>query len=107
MAEAVDDPWADEGEYARYLDNERRLYSLALVEHGGLSPEQASREALERYPYEPPATPYRGLIFHDLAWHWAMLRLHGHMYWVSRPELQQMPEAFRQESERLHSQPPG
>ena len=97
--------WPDEGEYHRYLDDERRLFALALSGYGGMAAEQAEREALERYPYEPPDTPYRGIIFHDLAWHWAMIRLHGHGYWVSRPELQHMPEAYRLESERLHIKP--
>src|SRR4051794_40249189 len=97
MAGPVDDPWLNEAAYTRYLDNERRLYAFALIEYGGVAPEQAEREALDRYPYQPPGTPFRSLIFHDDAWHWAMLRLHGPMYWVSRPELQHEPEAYRQE----------
>jgi hypothetical protein len=105
VSEGVDDVWDDEAEYTRYLDNERRLYALALADYGGIAPDQAEREALERYPYEPPGAPHRGLIFHDLAWHWAMIRLHGHGYWRRRPELQAMPEAFRLVSERLHSSP--
>ena len=107
MDDAGEAWWPDEDEYRRYLDNERWLFALALSDYGGISPEQAEREALERYPYEPPDTLYRGIIFHDLAWHRAMIRLHGHMYWVSRPELQRMPEAHRLESERLHCKPPG
>jgi hypothetical protein len=107
VAEAVEDPWAYEAEYARYLDNERRQYALALREYGRAALEQAEREALEPYPYEPHGTPYRGLVFHGLAWHWAILRLHRHMYWVARAELQQMPEAYRRASERLHTPPPG
>ncbi len=103
MAEAPSKEWwPDEEEYRRYLDCERHLFALVLTNCGGMAPEQAEREALERYPYEPPETPYPGIIFHDIAWQWAMIRLHGHMYWLARPELQHMPEAFRREAERLH-----
>lgn len=94
--------WPDEEEYQRYLECERRLFALALTHHGGMTPEQAKREALERYPYEPPDTSYRGMIFHEIAWHWAMIRLHGHEYSRSHPELRNAPESFRREAERLH-----
>lgn len=88
-----DSTWTEE-EYRDYLEEERRLFALALVEFGSFSEAMANKEALKRYPYEPPETPFRGLIFHDLAWHWAMCRIHGHGYWWSQPELQTPPESF-------------
>ena len=94
-----EDWWPDEAEYRRYLGIERRLFALALCDYGGMSPEQAEGEALARYPYEPPDTPYRGMIFHDLPWDCAMRRLYGNTHSMS---LTEMPEAFRLASEGLH-----
>jgi hypothetical protein len=45
--------------------------------------------------------PHRGLLFHDEAWHWAMLQTAGPQYWVNRPELKQPSAAYRLESAAL------
>ncbi|MGW6691894.1 hypothetical protein [Streptomyces sp. NPDC054961] len=52
-----------------------------------MSPEEAGEAALERYPYEPAEATNRGLIFHDEAWHRAMLAIHGDRYEADHPEL--------------------
>ncbi len=101
---ADDAVWINEAEYLNYLDFERQLYAFALISYGGFAPELARQESLKRYPYEHIDTPYRGLIFHKESWHWAMMRLHGDRYWISFPELQDQPEAFLLESERLRPQ---
>ncbi|MFJ8011315.1 hypothetical protein [Streptomyces sp. NPDC096339] len=75
---------------ARYLDNlhaERRAYAWVMEHHGGLPATEAMEAALDCYPYEPADTPYRGLVFHDEAWHWAMPAIHGDRYVTEHPEL--------------------
>ncbi|WP_329468281.1 hypothetical protein [Streptomyces sp. NBC_01431] len=77
----------NEAEYLDCLQSERRSYAWVMQHHGGLAPKEAREAALECYPYEPAEAPYRGLIFHDEAWHWAMLAIHGDRYVVEHPEL--------------------
>jgi hypothetical protein len=83
-----------EDEYVEYLRDERRRFAWVLQQHGGLSPADAESAALERYPYEADNVPFRGLIFHDEAWHWAMLRIHGDLYWREHPELVEPPSEY-------------
>ncbi|MER7540352.1 hypothetical protein ABTX77_37085 [Streptomyces sp. NPDC097704] len=78
--------WTEE-EYVDCLEAERRGYAWVMQHHGGLPPEEAERAALECYPYEPAEDPYRGLVFHDEAWHWAMKAIHGDRYVGEHPEL--------------------
>ncbi|MET7733975.1 hypothetical protein ABZT02_21770 [Streptomyces sp. NPDC005402] len=40
--------------------------------------------------------PYRGLVLHDEAWHWAMSRIHGEWYPVEHPELAAPCPAYRE-----------
>lgn len=84
-----------EVEYLEYLREERSRYAWVLRTHGGVPASTAQEAAERRYPYEPPDAPYRGLIFHDEAWHWAMLELEGEDYTVRRPELVAPSEAYR------------
>ncbi|MBO8185059.1 hypothetical protein [Streptomyces spirodelae] len=84
-----------EAEYRECLHSERRAYAWVMRHHGGLSPAAAWEAALECYPFEPDGDPYRGLVFHDEAWHWAMLALHGERYPVEHPELLDPPPAYR------------
>lgn len=92
--------WPDrtEAEYLANLGDERRSFAWALCNYGGFSAADAHAEALAFYPYEEPGTSYRGLIFHDEAWHWAMLRIHGEGYWRTHPELEQPPREYRDAS---------
>ncbi|MFE5398682.1 hypothetical protein ACFQ9U_29510 [Streptomyces sp. NPDC056568] len=76
-----------EAEYLDYLQLERRGYAWVMEHHGGLAPEEARRAALEHCPYEPAEASFRGLVFHDEAWHWAMMSIHGDRYAVEHPEL--------------------
>ncbi|MFG3531013.1 hypothetical protein ACGF8B_30385 [Streptomyces sp. NPDC047917] len=84
-----------ETEYVECLRAERRHYAWLMQRHGELAPEDAWAAALERYPYEPSDAPFRGLIFHDEAWHWAMLAIHGDRYTVAHPELAQPSAEYR------------
>jgi hypothetical protein len=95
--------WPSESEYLEALAHERHMFAWVLVEHGGRTLAEAEREALERYAYEPPESRYRGLIFHDRAWHWAMLRIHGQGYWWGHPEREPEPEAYGEESRRFEA----
>jgi len=69
--------WSDEAYYAGYLEIERRLFAWCLVRLGSFTPEDAADEALAQYPNEPTDAPHRDIVFHELAWEWAMRRLHG------------------------------
>ncbi|KAB8161211.1 hypothetical protein FH609_003450 [Streptomyces sp. 3MP-14] len=84
-----------EADYVAYLEAERRRYAWVMRRHGGRTPERARAAALAHYPYEPADAPHRGLVFHDEAWHWAMLEIHGHAYWSERPDLERPPPEYR------------
>ncbi|MEU6237607.1 hypothetical protein [Kitasatospora sp. NPDC047058] len=86
--------WSEEA-YCRCLELERRGYAWVMERHGGMSPEQAEQAALECYPYEPADDPYRGLVFHEESWHWAMLAIHGYHYVSEHPELVDPPPEYR------------
>ncbi|NEE03942.1 hypothetical protein [Phytoactinopolyspora halotolerans] len=86
--------WA-EADYVEYLQQERRLFAWVMQRHGGLSPDESEAAALEQYPYEPSDAPFRGLVFHDEAWHWAMLAIHGDRYWADHPEFAQASAEYR------------
>ena len=79
------DEEADEREeeawYLAILEHERHMFAWCLTRIGGRSPEAAAAEAAAFYEYEPASEEYRALVFHDLAWHWAMLTIHGDGYW--------------------------
>ncbi|MCE9566688.1 MAG: hypothetical protein K8U57_32090 [Planctomycetes bacterium] len=100
MAEPSNSAWPNEAEYNRYLANERRLFAWCIVRFGNHTSEEAERKALDRYPYEGPTEPHRGLVFHNLSWDWAMTELFGDCYWVHRPDLAGQLEQWRLEFER-------
>lgn len=77
--------WSED-EYVGLLEQERRRYAWVLHRYVGKTPAEAEADALDFYQYEPPDTPSRGLVFHDHAWHWALLGLPG-FYWQTHPEL--------------------
>ncbi|MEV0333919.1 hypothetical protein [Nocardia sp. NPDC050717] len=82
------DGW-DEDKYVETLEGERRRFAWVMQRYGGKTPAEAEAEAVEFYYYEEPDTPCRGLVFHDEAWHWAMLGIHKGEYWHAHPELEQ------------------
>ncbi|MFB4316980.1 hypothetical protein [Actinomadura sp. 21ATH] len=85
--------WSEE-EYVACLRGERRRYAWVMRRYGGLTAGEAEAAALDMYPYEPDGAPSRGLVFHDEAWHWAMLTIHKGLYWVAHPELADPPEEY-------------
>ncbi|MEU4422296.1 hypothetical protein AB0F81_16850 [Actinoplanes sp. NPDC024001] len=86
--------WSEE-EYVQYLRDERRRYGWVMQRFGGLVAFQAEMAAEQRYPFEASDAPYRGLMFHDEAWCWAMREIHGDQYWVSHPDLVEPPAEYR------------
>ena len=90
---AQDDPWTEDA-YVQYLRRERARFAWVMRTYGAMSSAQADESADRRYPYEPPGA-YRGLVFHDEAWHWAMRALKGEQYWLRHPELAKPPDAYR------------
>ena len=98
----ADNPWCqNEKEYCAYLAHERHMFAWCLSEIGGFTSDEAHHSALKRYPYEPPGDEYRGLIFHDEAWHYAMWHLHGEQYWASGRASSSPSIDYRAESDRL------
>ncbi|WP_330253673.1 hypothetical protein OG874_03455 [Nocardia sp. NBC_00565] len=77
-----------EDEYIRMLADAREDFAWVMERCGGRTPEQAVADALAAYPFEPSDVPHRGLVFHDDAWHWAMVAIHGYLYWREHPELE-------------------
>lgn len=75
------------------------MFAWCLQRYAGVDRAQADARALDAYPYESPGDPHRGLTFHDEAWHWAMLTIHGGMYWLRDRTLEVPSEAYRLESE--------
>ncbi len=95
-------PWCDdEPGYARALAHERHMFAWILRTYGGLAAPEAEAEALRAYPYEPASDPCRGFVFHDEAWHWAMLTIHGAMYWHRDRALETPTADYRAEAERF------
>ena len=90
---AADQAW-DEQEYLQYLQSERARYAWVMRAYGGMTQAEADEAAQLRYPYEPPGTAFRGLIFHAEAWHLAMIELNGDSYWRHHPELASPPAAY-------------
>lgn len=91
----TEDPWRDrEEEYLDLLQGERRRYAWVMRRYAGLTLTESWAAALDCYPYEPAGRPYRGLVFHDEAWHWAMLTLHGSFYTREHPELADPPAEY-------------
>ncbi|MDO5106560.1 hypothetical protein [Capnocytophaga sp.] len=90
-----------ETEYAQSLDELRYLFAWVLIRYGKFSPEKARIETLTKFPYESDNQPFRDLIFHEEAWHWAMLFLHGEGYWEAFPQYVQIPDDYRKTEDLL------
>ncbi|MEU9862976.1 hypothetical protein AB0D99_19110 [Streptomyces sp. NPDC047971] len=90
----------DEEEYVSYLASERRGFAWVLHRYGGRTKAQAGAEAVEFYAYKPPDRPYRDLVFHDSAWHWAMGRVFGDFSHLERPELAEPPVEYERYTAR-------
>lgn len=99
-------PEWDEVDYQRLLNEERHLFAWCLVHLGKVETSLAATLAERRYPFERKGKPYRGLIFHDPAWHYAMIALYGDMYWKAHPELERMSPEYNVEAERIRREPP-
>jgi hypothetical protein len=93
IAMDLSDDWSEE-EYVAYLGHERHLYAWCLMTYGHMTQRDANEAALSFYDYEPENAPYRGLIFHCEAWHWAMLRIFGETYWKARPDLEKPSQDY-------------
>jgi hypothetical protein len=86
--------------YLQTLQHQRHLYRWCLQHVGEQSAEEAHQAAEAFYPYQVSTETYRELVFHDEAWHWAMLHLHGEGYWRTKPELAEPSAAYEKESQR-------
>jgi hypothetical protein len=89
----MNDEWNEE-EYASYLEHERHMYAWCLRTYGDFEANEADQKASSFYGDEPANALYRGLVFHNEAWHWAMLHIFGEAYWTSRPDLLDPPQEY-------------
>lgn len=85
----------DEKEYLSDLHDERQSFIWCLMKYGKYSLESATEKAFKLYCYEPPTHKYRWLVFHDEAWHWAMLQIFGEGYWAKYPEYESPSKEYR------------
>ncbi len=104
MADQSDTVWTEE-EYNVYLEAERILFAWCLEKYGNYDSATARDEALLFYKYESKTIPHRGLVFHDEAWHWAMLKIFGENYWKKHPELESSSKEYEEKAKELHNQP--
>ncbi|MCG7961694.1 MAG: hypothetical protein N0E54_03190 [Candidatus Thiodiazotropha taylori] len=88
-----------EEEYLCYLEQQRHMFAWCLENIGKLSKYDAQVEATNFYKYRNSQDKYRSLVFHDDAWHWAMLKLKGEEYWKSHPELTEPTREYEAEWE--------
>ena len=86
----TDDFEFSDEEYRDHLLAERRGYAWALVNYGNFSQEIAEQMAIDFYRLEPR----NELVFHDQAWHWAMLKIFGPQYWINCPDLLTPPAGY-------------
>ena len=90
----------DETEYAATLLAERHMYAWTLQRYGQLTALAAQEKANAFYAYTAADVPLRELVFHDQAWHWAMLALFGERYWQQYPAFEPVSQAYEAEYER-------
>lgn len=84
------------------IEDARHLFAWCLIHYGQVPPESAREQAREFYPDQTPGCRYeREMLFHDEAWHWAMLRVVGDFYWIERPELAGASLEYDTESDAL------
>lgn len=93
-------PALTEEAYVRDLEGGRRLFAWCFVNIGSRTEQQAWQAALEFYKYEPPEKEFRWLVFHEEAWCWAMQRLFGLDYYLTRPELAVPSAEYENEARR-------
>lgn len=92
-------PWREkEQEYLETLEHERHMFAWCLEHIGNLPKNIANEQAMAFYAYEPASAENRGLVFHDEAWHWAMLRIKGDGYWQNNRQIERPSEDYNAES---------
>ncbi|HSH96323.1 MAG TPA: hypothetical protein VK968_19405 [Roseimicrobium sp.] len=91
-----------DAEYVAILTQERHMYAWTLVTFGAFRTEDAESHALQHYPYDPVGqnNPF---LFHERAWHYAMIELHGSTFWTTKPEILHAPAAYFEEEERFRA----
>ncbi len=95
-----------EEDYVYLLKQQRHMYTWCLRNIGSLTAHEAKLESEKLYNYEPPDKEYRGIVFHDDAWHWAMLKIKGEQYWSNFPDLVDPTNEYEKEwtnYEKQHS----
>lgn len=85
---------SEEQQYLQQLEHERYMFGWCLSTYAAIDVDIATAKAAAFYPYRAPDYPERELVFHDEAWHWAMLEIFGKQYWLDKPEYQLPSEQY-------------
>ncbi|MCL6416272.1 hypothetical protein MIB92_11465 [Aestuariirhabdus sp. Z084] len=93
-----------EEEYLSQLKQQRHMFEWCLLNIGVYSQDEIESASKRLFSYKPESDEYRWLVFHDDAWHWAMLEIKGEGYWREYPNLKDESLEYKQEWERYESQ---
>ena len=93
-----------EEEYLKQLKQQRHMFEWCLLNIGTFSQEKIESASNRLFSYKPESDRYRWLVFHDDAWHWAMLEIKGEGYWRTYPNLERASIEYAQEWERYENQ---
>lgn len=98
---SLDDEPLTEEEYVDSLEHERHMFAWCLVRYQGATWATAEAGAREFYVYRSADNPHRCLVFHDMAWNWAMRYMFGEGYWTGHPERESATDEYWAESRRF------
>jgi hypothetical protein len=92
-----------EEKYLVLLKHQRHMYKWCLQNIGNLPEGDARKEAETFYKYEPVEEKHRWIVFHEDAWHWAMLKLKGENWWLDFPELKEANTEYNMEWKKFEN----
>lgn len=93
-----------EEEYLNQLKQQRHMFEWCLLNVGEYSRDKIKSVSNRLFSYKPESDEYRWLVFHEDAWHWAMLEIKGEGYWCKYPNLKDPSLEYEQECEHYEGQ---
>ncbi len=88
--------------YSEQIRIEKHMYKWCLIKYGSLNHELADKQANDFYNFESEDNEYKYIVFHEEAWHWAMIKIHGENYWIVDPSLKSIPSEYKDEYMKHH-----
>ena len=88
-----------EEDYLNQLQQQRHMFEWCLLNIGAYSRDEIASASDRLFSYKPESDEYRWLVFHEDAWHWAMLEIKGEGYWRRFPSLIDPSAEYEQEWE--------